>query len=66
LARKLDCNRQIFAENNFLKPDFQIQAATKDYSIDLNLKSQKPLVLQGEKVLVDKVMQKTIILITTL
>jgi predicted secreted hydrolase len=38
-----------FAENNFLKPDFQIQAATKDYSIDLNLKSQKPLVLQGEK-----------------
>jgi predicted secreted hydrolase len=38
-----------FADNNFLKPDFHIQASTNDYSIDLNLKSQKPLVLQGEK-----------------
>jgi predicted secreted hydrolase len=38
-----------FANNNFLKPDFHIQASTKDYSIDLNLNSLKPLVLQGEK-----------------
>ena len=38
-----------YINNNFLKPNFHIQASTKYYSVDLNLNNLKQLVLQGEK-----------------
>ncbi len=37
-----------YKNKNYTEPDFHIKAATEKYSVDLNLSSIKPVVLQGD------------------
>ena len=37
-----------YKDENYAKPDFHIKAATEKYSVDLNLSSIKPIILQGD------------------